>query len=100
VGSPDSSSSVPVFYVHGLVGVLMSKDKFPERVNVMKIVSYTVADIVTQIRESKENPKAKVTMDEVMDIVCDQAQTDFACQWGHEVAINELIMQDENGEDI
>lgn len=81
----------------------------PERVNVMRVVSYDVATIVEQIKSDRESEviydkdgarplsaDEPITIEEVMDRIEDYCYDDFA----GEVRLRDLIFQDENGKDI
>lgn len=68
---------------------------FPERINVMKVITYDVEGIRQQI--VAEN--VEVTLEEVMDRIYLYAKDDFSCGWGHEASIRDLIFTDENGEE-
>lgn len=70
---------------------------FPERINAIKTITYTVSDIVTKLLE--DNPDIKIDMVDVMTVIEDYAKDDFGCGWGHDTDINEIIFQDENGEE-
>jgi predicted transcriptional regulator len=66
----------------------------PERINVMKVISYDVQDIVERLTENDETLRT-VTLEEVMEQVEAWVQEDFPAD-----RIKDLIIQDENGEDI
>ena len=68
----------------------------PERINVMKVVSYDVAQIVADIKNERKafgNYNSNVSHEEVMERVEDWAADDFGSSYG-------LIYQDENGEEL
>ena len=68
---------------------------FPERINVMKVITYDIEGIRQQIVADNE----EVTLEEVMDRIYMYAKEDFSCGWGHEADIKNLIFTDENGEE-
>ena len=71
------------------------EEEFPERINVMKVLTYDVETIRQQI----VGDNGEVTLEEVMDRIYMYAKDDFICGWGHEVNIKDLIFTDENGEE-
>lgn len=74
-------------------------ETLPQRINVMKLVTYDVAHIVERLKE--ENGKDyEPDIGEVFALVEEFAKDDFSCGWGHEADVNELIYQDENGEEL
>lgn len=91
-------------------------DTLPERINVMKVVTYTVGDIVSQIMTDREanvwvNSRGEsggyssratddVTLDDVMSVIEDWVKDDFGCGWGHDAGLGDLIFQDENGNEL
>lgn len=73
----------------------------PERINVMKVVSYDVTQILQDIRDMNETmiPFGKsdeeVTTEDILNFIEDWVREDFShCD------IRELIYQDENGNDL
>lgn len=81
----------------------------PERVNVMRVISYDVATIVEQIKADRESeviydrdgsrPLASdepITIEEVVDRIENYCYDDFA----GEVRLADLIFQDENGTEL
>lgn len=81
----------------------------PERINVMRVLTYDVATIVEQIQADRDSeviydkdgarPLASdvsITLDDVMDRIENYCYDDFA----GEVRLRDLIFQDENGKDI
>lgn len=74
-------------------------NELPQRINVMKIVSYDVFDVISQIQADRGNDM-EVTLDEVLERVEEWTKDDFSCGLGHEVHHNDLIFQDENGNDL
>ena len=67
----------------------------PERINVMKLVTYDVESVRQQIVGDDEN----VTLDEIIERIHLYAKDDFSCGYGHEVNLRDLIFTDENGEE-
>lgn len=73
-------------------------ERLPERINVMKVVTYDVAKISDDIFEQTgERPRSVA---EVADWIENWVKEDFSCGHGHEADIRELIFQDENGEEL
>jgi len=66
----------------------------PERINVMKVISYDVQDIVERLTENDETLR-EVELDEVMQQIQAWIEEDFPAE-----IINDLIIQDENGEEL
>ena len=66
----------------------------PERINVMKVISYDVQDIVERHTENDETLR-EVELDEVMQQIQAWIEEDFPAE-----IINDLIIQDENGEEL
>jgi hypothetical protein len=71
----------------------------PERINVMKVISYDVQDIVERLTENDETLR-EVSLEEVMQQVEAWVEEDFSCGHGHTGSIKDLIFQDQNGEDL
>jgi predicted transcriptional regulator len=68
--------------------------ELPKRINVMKVISYDVQDIVERLTENDETLRT-VTLEEVMEQVEAWVQEDFPAD-----RIKDLIIQDENGEEL
>ena len=66
----------------------------PERINVMKVITYDVQDIVERLTENDETLR-EVELDEVMQQIQAWIEEDFPAE-----IINDLIIQDENGEEL
>lgn len=66
----------------------------PERINVMRVISYDVQDIVERLTENDETLR-EVGLDEVMQQILAWVEEDFPGE-----RINDLIIQDENGGDL
>ena len=67
----------------------------PERINVMKVISYDVNRIVVDIREMQQDASYAPTIDEVVDWITEWVIEDFDV-----VDCNSLIFQDENGKEL
>lgn len=70
----------------------------PERINVMKVVTYDVAGIVQQLqdeRDSQNSPDEPFTIEQIIDRVESYVEDDFAG-----MRLSELIFQDEDGNDL
>lgn len=70
-------------------------EEWPERINVMKVITYDVESIRQQIVADN----GEVTLEEVIERIYSYVKDDFSCGWGHEADIKDLILQDENGEE-
>ena len=68
--------------------------KLPERINVMKVISYDVQDIVERLTESDETLRT-VTLEEVMQQVEAWVEEDFPAD-----RIKDLIIQDQDGNEV
>lgn len=81
----------------------------PERVNVMRVISYDVATVVEQIRAEREHEimydkrgarplssMTPITIEDVVDRIENYCYDDFA----GEVRLADLIFQDENGTEL
>ena len=68
--------------------------KLPERINVMKVISYDVQDIVERLTENDETLRT-VTLEEVMQQVEAWVEEDFPAD-----RIKDLIIQDQDGEEL
>jgi len=80
--------------------ILIPLSKLPERINVMKVMTYDVEKVVQDIVHSRsvgEDGAApdseEITLDDVMEWIMDWVEEDFG-------AIDGLIFQDENGQEI
>lgn len=71
----------------------------PERINVMKVVSYDVADIVQRMTENDTEP-TKITLWDVMQQIEAWIEEDFGCGFGHTADTSNLIFQDEDGDEL
>jgi len=72
----------------------------PEKINVMRVVTYDVQDIVERLTETDETYR-DVTIAEVMEQVNSWVEEDFNCGISHgDLHLCDLIFQDENGEDV
>lgn len=70
----------------------------PQRINVMKVVTYDVAGIVQQLqdeRDSQNSPDEPFTIEQIIDRVESYVEDDFAG-----MRLSELIFQDEDGNDL
>jgi len=64
----------------------------PERINVMRVITYDVNQIVNDLKEMEH--EGEITLDDVLDVVIDYALEDFGTN------PKTLIYQDENGEEL
>lgn len=72
-----------------------SMSELPERINVMKVVSFVVADVVELIVSENPNRTQEVTIEDVMERVEGWAHEDFGVE-----NARFLVYQDENGEEL
>jgi hypothetical protein len=70
----------------------------PERINVMKVVTYDFQKISDDMFEATGLRPIHVA--EAVDWIEDWVLEDFGCGHGHAPALRDLIFQDENGEDL
>ena len=68
--------------------------ELPKRINVMKVISYDVQDIVERLTENDETLRT-VTLEEVMQQVEAWVEEDFPAD-----RIKDLIIQDQDGEEL
>lgn len=66
----------------------------PERINVMKVISYDVQQICEDIHAAYETPFDEITIKDCLDWISDWVEDDFGVNAGS------LIYQDENGEEL
>ena len=66
----------------------------PKSINVMKVISYDVQQIVEDIMAQNEIEASAVDMKNIMEYVDELVEEDF------DTSKDYLIYQDENGEDI
>ena len=76
----------------------MKGSKAMEKINVMKVVTYDFQKISDEM--FKETGLRPINASEAVDWIEPWIQEDFGCGYGHEVALRDLIFQDENGEDL
>ena len=83
-------------------------DLLPQRINVMKVVTYDVAGIVQQLQDERDSEiiydkdgshrlsaDEPFTIEQIIDRVESYVQDDFAG-----MRLSELIFQDENGNEL
>jgi len=72
-------------------------ETMPDRINVTKVVTYDVPDIITKlIEQGMENP----IIDDVVEMVEEWVKDDFSCGWGHQADVRDLIFTNEDGEEL
>jgi hypothetical protein len=69
-------------------------ESLPERINVMKVITYDVQQIVNDLIESGQED-GTVTLDDVMYYVEELARDDFSVD-----PMGDLIFQTDDGEDL
>ena len=65
----------------------------PERINVMRTVTYYVPDIVTSMEELGEED---LSIDRVLDYISDWVEEDLTAP----LSRHDVVYQDENGEEL
>lgn len=71
-------------------------ETLPQRINVTKVVSYDVAEIVRSLHEVGGLEEGKTpTIEDIIWLIEDWAKDDF-----NQKTLDDLIFQDENGEDL
>ena len=75
-------------------------DRLPERINVMRVISYDVQQIVNDLIEAGKKDDGKVTLSDVTEYIEGLVADDFSCGYGHTADGRDLIWQDENGEEV
>jgi len=70
-------------------------NELPERINVMKVISFVVSDVVELIVSENPDSTSEVTIEDVMERVEGWAQEDFGVE-----NARFLVYQDENGEEL
>lgn len=65
----------------------------PERINVMRVVTYNTAEVVKDLHEETGVNPEDITLDEVLDRIEEWAADDLG-------DTSDLIYQDENGNDL
>ena len=69
------------------------KNSLPERINVMRVITYDVEKIIEYICQCDEKTPDQVTLDDCLSLIEDWVAEDFGSTRG-------LIYQDENGNDL
>ena len=83
----------------------MSKEfneEWPTRINVIKTITYETEHIYNQImQDNRENSdgEREIDLKDIIEMIHHYAEDDFSCGWGHKSDMNDLIFQDENGEE-
>ena len=70
-------------------------NELPERINVMKVISFVVSDVVELIVSENPDSTSEVTIEDVMERVEGWAQEDFGVE-----NARFLVYQDEYGEEL
>jgi hypothetical protein len=71
----------------------------PERINVMRVISYDVQQIVNELIEAGQ-ADGTITLADVTEYISDAVAEDFSCGYGHIANTRDLIWQDQNGEEV
>jgi hypothetical protein len=75
----------------------METEELPTRVNVMRVFTYDVAQIIQDLRDDNRNTEGEmeITHDDVMERIEQLAEADFAYY-----DVGGLIYQDQDGNDL
>lgn len=65
------------------------KTELPDRINVMRVMSYDTAEIRKSIAELNDVPVEEVTDKEILDLIQDWVTEDFQSQLGKELWLDE-----------
>ena len=68
----------------------------PKRINVIRTVSYDVAEIVDSIKELNNDPSLEVRFDEVIELVNTWAGEDLTSP----ISRHDIVFMDENSEEL
>ena len=74
----------------------MSDLDLPERINVIRTVTYEVLPIVEDIRTMLDDPHHTPDLEEIIDYIHEWVYEDMASP----VSRHDLVYQDENGEEL
>jgi len=71
-------------------------ETLPQRINVTKVVSYDVPELIKSLHELGGIEEGKTpTLDDILWLIEDWAKDDF-----NQKTLDDLIFQDENGEEL
>jgi hypothetical protein len=75
----------------------MATEELPTRVNVMRVFTYDVAQIVQDLRDDNRDSagEMEITQDDVMERIEQLAEADFAYY-----DVSDLIYQDQDGNEL
>ncbi len=73
-------------------------EKMPEKINVIKVVTYDLQKISEDMFEATGLRPIHVA--EAVDWIEPWVLEDFGCGYGHQPNLRDLIFQDENGEEL
>lgn len=68
---------------------MIIKTELPDRINVMRVISYDTAEIRKSIAELNDVPVEEVTDKEILDLIQDWITEDFQSQLGKELWLDE-----------
>lgn len=74
----------------------MSREILPRRITAIRPVTYDVDEIRETLNGLNDNPK----LEDIMEVIKSYVVDDLSCGWGHEVRLEDIIFQDENGDEI
>ena len=72
----------------------------PERINVMRVISYDTARVLEDIHAETETPFDEITLEDILQRIEEWVADDFSCGYGHTASTRDLIFQDENGTEL
>lgn len=67
-------------------------NELPERINVMRVISYEVDKIVNDLKDMEH--EGEITLEDILEVINDYVIEDFGTSYKN------LIFQDENGEEL
>ena len=72
----------------------------PERINVIKVVSYDVEKVILDILDNTEMSRNDIDMMDIYNHIEQWVENDFSCGHGHTADIGDLIWQDQDGNEV
>lgn len=75
----------------------MDEYELPKHINVMKVVTYYVDEIVRGIAEGMGMSPESIPLEAVVEKIEDLAKWDMSCGYGHEARLKDLIFTDDQG---
>lgn len=72
----------------------------PTKINVSRVITYDTARVLEIINEDTGVNPSEISLNEILERIEEWAAQDFGCDWGHTVRVDDLIYQDQNGEEL